>query len=197
MSLRPQHRSRRHGQTGYPEPRSPARPSPVICMPCRLVVVLCLAVPWLAGCAGTTSGPGAGERDRVTPAGSRPAATVLVPVGGDPLDAGLSRALAERGWHIAGYRPDASARASDYPALAAQARYRLTRASQAIGPCSRNPDRTSYRYRLALIENATGRVPITLAGADCLDTIVAAFAADLDKDDIRVRAGRAPGTAVN
>ncbi len=138
-----------------------------------------LAAMTLTGCAGTDSAM------RVSTA-QRPAynadAHVLVPQSDSALLATLKQRLAARGWAFAPYTADMTRGIDDYRAMARRARYRLTVQATEIGAC--DSGQSSYRYRVALIENASGEVPITLSGADCLSVIDAGFARALQQDRI-------------
>ncbi|WP_147418230.1 hypothetical protein [Salinisphaera sp. Q1T1-3] len=138
----------------------------------------------LAGCAGTPKTP---TPKPTTPSGPPPAATVIVPSDDSVLAQAAMQALRQRGFHLTRYSAAMTRGSDDYRLMARKARYRLTLRSESIGRCRNG--QTSLRYRLALIENANGNVPVSLSGADCLDAIRQALTTELDRD--RIRAGRA------
>ncbi len=142
------------------------------------LLVIALAAS-LAGCAGSGA-------TKTQPAATTPSydadAHVLVPQSDSALLATLKQRLAARGWAFAPYTADMTRGIDDYRAMARRARYRLTVQATEIGAC--DSGQSSYRYRVALIENASGEVPITLSGADCLSVIDAGFARALQQDRI-------------
>ena len=145
-----------------------------------LGLVLMILAASLAGCAGSGV-------SKAPPASTTPAydasAHVLVPQGNSALLATLKQRLAARGWALAPYTADMTRGIDDYQAMAQRARYRLTVQATAIGAC--DDGQPSYRYRVALIENASGEVPITLSGADCLAVIDKGFATALQQNRVR------------
>lgn len=111
-----------------------------------------------------------------------PQQSIIVPDQQTVLADKLRQALAERGWHLIGYSKDMTSGHADYQAMARQAKYRLTLLGTSIGRC-RNGD-PSFLYRIALIENTGGSVPVALSGADCLSPIIDEFATDLDEKQL-------------
>lgn len=116
-------------------------------------------------------------------------AAILVPDGRSALAKGLRQALTGRGWHLISHHGDLIRPRADYRALARRAKYRLTLTASPAGSC-RNGE-PSYRYRIAMIENANGAVPVALSGVDCLATILDEFAGDLDQKRLTPVSARA------
>lgn len=112
-------------------------------------------------------------------------ATILTPADHGALADRLRQTLHARGWRLVGYSANMTRGKDNYRAMARRARYRLTLQSSPISACDTGDK--SYRYQIALIENATGDAPVTLSGADCLNTIDEAFTTALDRDAIRPR----------
>lgn len=111
-----------------------------------------------------------------------PRESIIVPDGHSALAEGLRRALAARGWHLIGYSGDMISGHADYQAMARRAKYRLTLMGTTIGRC--HQDKRSFLYRIAIIENRGGDVPVALSGADCLTTILDNFSTDLDQKQL-------------
>ena len=141
-------------------------------------VILAVLVVVATGCAhrpgGSTSNQGGNNY--------APRESIIVPDNQSPLAGQLRRALAERGWHLIGYSGDMISGHADYQAMARQAKYRLTLMGTKIGAC-RNGDR-SFLYRIAIIENKNGDVPVAMSGASCLTPIIDEFSTDLDQKQL-------------
>ncbi|ROO26412.1 hypothetical protein SAJA_11305 [Salinisphaera japonica YTM-1] len=150
-------------------------------------LVLIILAASLAGCAGSSA-------TKAPPTATTPAynadAHVLIPQGDSTVLTTLKQRLAARGWSFAPYTADMTRGIDDYRAMAQRARYRLTVQATEIGAC--DSGQSSYRYRVALIENASGEVPITLSGADCLGVIDSGFADALQQH--RIVAGARPSS---
>lgn len=143
---------------------------------CATSIVLTAAL--VAGCANHPA------RQATDQGGNRytPAESMLVPDDNSALVEGLRRALAERRWHLIGYSGDMTSGHADYAAMARRAKYRLTLMSTPAGQC-RNGD-PSFLYRIAIIRNHDGDVPVAISGADCLTPILGEFSTDLDQKQL-------------
>ena len=134
----------------------------------------------LAGCAGT-------PRTSTSQSPAAPAYDagryILMPHGDSALRATLKKRLADQGWQFAAYTADMTRGIDDYRAMARRARYRITLQAEEIGRCETGEP--SYRYRIALIENASGDAPITQSGADCLNVVDRDFTTALTTHAIR------------
>lgn len=141
-------------------------------------VILAVLVFVATGCAhrpaGHTSNQGGNNY--------APRESIIVPDNHSPLAGQLRRALAERGWHLIGYSGDLTSGHADYQAMARRAKYRLTLMGTKIGAC-RNGDQ-SFLYRIAIIGNDSGDVPVAMSGASCLTPIIDEFATDLDQKQL-------------
>lgn len=146
---------------------------------------LALALAILAGCAHhpPSAGPDQGGNTYA------PRDSIIVPDEQSVLSQRLRQALAERGWHLVGYSGDMTSGHADYQAMARRAKYRLTLMGTPVGRC-RNGD-PSFLYRIAIIQNTDGDVPVAMSGAECLGPIVAEFADDLDQKQLAPMPGRA------
>ncbi|MGB7756596.1 MAG: hypothetical protein WBL23_11070 [Salinisphaera sp.] len=143
---------------------------------CATAIVLCTFI--VAGCASHPA------RQPTDQGGNHyaPAESIIVPDGDSTLVAGLRRALAERGWHLIGYSGDMTSGHADYAAMARRAKYRLTLMGTPVGQCH-NGD-PSFLYRIAIIQNKDGDVPVAISGADCLTPILGEFSTDLDQKQL-------------
>lgn len=139
------------------------------------LVVFAIAV---AGCAHRPTPSPSNQGGNNT----APRASIIVPDSQSALAGGLRRALAERGWHLIGYSGDMTSGHADYQAMARRAKYRLTLMGTTVGRCE-NGD-PSFLYRIAIIENRGGDVPVALSGADCLTSILDEFSTDLDQKQL-------------
>ena len=143
-----------------------------------------LTAAFVAGCASHSTRPPA---DR---SASRHAAeSMIVAHGNSSLAQGVRRALTERGWHLIDYSADMTHAHVDYAAMARRAKYRLTLVDTPIARC-RNGEQ-SYLYRITIIRNRDGDVPLAIAGANCLTPILGQFSNDLDQKQL----ARVPGQA--
>lgn len=119
-----------------------------------------------------------------------PAATVAVPHEQNALADQLRNALSARGWTLTNYDASTLQAQAGYAELARRARYRLTLSADRIGYC--RGGQPSFLFNTALVENATGAVPVAMTGAHCLTTAKREFDAALDRHRIR-----APQTSVS
>lgn len=151
-----------------------------IVRPARFAVAL--LVPVAALLSACASHPATGPADaRSRP--NAPARSILVSDGhSSALARRLRQTLRQRGWQLVDYRGDLAHPGRSYRALAQRAKYRLTLSDTPVSHC-RNGD-SGYRYRIAVIQNRGGNVPVTLSGAACLDTIVQDFATALDRQGL-------------
>lgn len=139
---------------------------------------LALTAALVAGCASQpTHQPADQGGNRYAPDES-----IIVPDGRSALVSGLRRALAERGWHLIGYSGDMTSGHADYAAMTRRAKYRLTLMGTPVGQCQ-NGDR-SFLYRIAIIQNNNGDVPVAMSGADCLTPVLDEFSTDLDQKQL-------------
>lgn len=157
------------------------------CMIRRAAIAILPSVIMIAGCAGQPSSP---ARHPSLPATS-PASTIIVPTTQNPLANAIRQTLSTNGWQITGNQ---SAGTSNTPAdarsMARQARYRLTLTASPSGDC--RSGEPSFMYRLSVIENASGKVPLAMSGADCLGAISQQFQQELTEDGLAPEARPSP-----
>lgn len=146
----------------------------------RAALLISLGAGLLAGCAGQPSQKSTQETE---PAASAPAQTMIVPTASNPLAETIRQTLSASGWHLAQTpRPGAHNTPADAHAMARRARYRLTLTASPAGACQ--GDEPSFMYRLSVIDNASGKVPLAMSGADCLGAIKQQFQHELAEDGL-------------
>lgn len=152
----------------------------------RAAIIISLGAGLLTGCAGQPSQ----STHEAKPAKPAPAQTMIVPAAHNPLAKTIRQTLSASGWHLAQYpRAGAHNTPADAHAMAQRARYRLTLTASPAGDC--RGDEPSFMYRLSIIDNASGRVPLAMSGADCLGAIKQQFQRELAAD------GLSPKTAAS
>lgn len=145
----------------------------------RAALIISLGAGLLAGCAGQPSK----STHEAKPTTSAPAQTMIVPAARGPLAKTIRQTLSARGWHLADYqRAGAHNTPADAHAMAQRARYRATLTASPAGACA--GDEPSFMYRLSIIENASGKVPLAMSGADCLGAIKQQFKRELAEDGL-------------
>ncbi|KEZ78095.1 hypothetical protein [Salinisphaera hydrothermalis] len=157
----------------------------MIARPARIAAAL--FVPIAALLSACASHPPTGPGDTRSSADVPDRSILVSDKHSSALAQGLRHALSQRGWHLVRYRGDLTHPGRHYRAMAQRAKYRLTLTDTPVSAC-RDGD-PGYRYRIAVIQNDGGNVPVTLSGAACLSTIVQDFASALDRNGL-ARASR-------
>lgn len=148
----------------------------------RAAIILLLSALILAGCARQPSRPSA----QATPATAVSAHTMIVSAARGPLADNIRQTLSSNGWRLAEYHSaGASNTPADAQAMAQRARYRLTLTASSAGAC--RSGEPSFMYRLSVIENASGKVPLAMSGADCVSAIKQQFQQELAEDGLSPR----------
>lgn len=150
----------------------------------RAAIIISLGAGLLAGCAGQPPQ----STHEAGPEASAPAQTMIVPEARSPLAKAIRQVLSARGWQLADYqRSGAHNTPADAHAMARRARYRLTLTASPAGTC--RATEPSFMYRLSIIDNASGQVPLAMSGADCVSAIKQQFQRELAEDGLSLTAG--------